>query len=114
MAQRLKVVLADGRAHAEKLLLKDRQGRRCAERLCAMTDDIIQRAVRVRPQASLSVGKSRRKRSGWRSWRPAATAAACMAPGSDIDLLFLLPYKQTAWGESVAEADPLLPVGSWA
>ena len=26
------------------------------------------------------------------------------APGSDIDLLFLLPYKQTAWGESVAEA----------
>ena len=27
-----------------------------------------------------------------------------LAPGSDIDLLFILPYKQTAWGESVAEA----------
>ena len=27
-----------------------------------------------------------------------------LAPGSDIDLLFLLPYKQTAWGESIAEA----------
>ena len=27
-----------------------------------------------------------------------------LAPGSDIDLLFLLPYKQTAWGEFVAEA----------
>ncbi len=26
-----------------------------------------------------------------------------LAPGSDIDLLFILPYKQTAWGESVAE-----------
>src|SRR5207253_11406665 len=26
-----------------------------------------------------------------------------LAAGSDIDLLFLLPYKQTAWGESVAE-----------
>jgi [protein-PII] uridylyltransferase len=26
------------------------------------------------------------------------------APGSDLDLLFLLPYKQTAWGESIAEA----------
>jgi [protein-PII] uridylyltransferase len=26
-----------------------------------------------------------------------------LAPGSDIDLLFLLPYKQTAWGESVVE-----------
>ena len=27
-----------------------------------------------------------------------------LAPGSDIDLLFLFPYKQTAWGESVVEA----------
>ncbi|NWH09156.1 MAG: [protein-PII] uridylyltransferase [Alphaproteobacteria bacterium] len=26
-----------------------------------------------------------------------------LAPGSDIDLLFLFPYKQTPWGESVAE-----------
>src|ERR687888_614715 len=27
-----------------------------------------------------------------------------MAPESDTDLLFILPYKQTAWGEQVAEA----------
>jgi [protein-PII] uridylyltransferase len=27
-----------------------------------------------------------------------------MAPGSDVDLLFLLPYKQNAWTESVVEA----------
>ena len=27
-----------------------------------------------------------------------------LAPGSDVDLLFLLPYKQTAWGESMVEA----------
>lgn len=26
-----------------------------------------------------------------------------LAPGSDIDLLFILPYKQTPWGESVIE-----------
>ena len=26
-----------------------------------------------------------------------------LAPGSDVDLLFLLPFKQTAWGESVVE-----------
>ena len=26
-----------------------------------------------------------------------------LAPGSDVDLLFLLPYKQTPWGESVVE-----------
>ncbi len=28
---------------------------------------------------------------------------SALAPGSDIDLLFLLPWKQTAWGESVVE-----------
>ena len=27
-----------------------------------------------------------------------------MAPYSDVDLLFLTPYKQTAWGESVIES----------
>ena len=26
-----------------------------------------------------------------------------LAPGSDIDLLFILPYKQTPWGEQVTE-----------
>ncbi|KAB8313988.1 bifunctional uridylyltransferase/uridylyl-removing protein, partial [Tolypothrix campylonemoides VB511288] len=26
-----------------------------------------------------------------------------LAPGSDIDLLFILPYKQTPWGEQITE-----------
>ena len=33
VAQRLKVALAEGRKVAEQLLLKDRHGRKCAERL---------------------------------------------------------------------------------
>src|SRR5262249_12484257 len=41
IAQRLKAALADGRAKAEQLLLNDRHGRRCAERLCRMEDEII-------------------------------------------------------------------------
>jgi len=41
LAQRLKAVLAEGRARAEQLLLRDRSGRRCAERLCRMEDEII-------------------------------------------------------------------------
>src|SRR5580700_11564007 len=41
VAQRLKAALADARIVAEQLLLEDRHGRRCAERLCALQDDII-------------------------------------------------------------------------
>ena len=41
VAQKLKVALTDGRAKAERLLLKDRHGRRCAERLCRMEDEVI-------------------------------------------------------------------------
>src|SRR5436190_17820285 len=41
VALRLKVALTAARKQAEDLLLKDRQGRACAERLCFMQDEII-------------------------------------------------------------------------
>ena len=41
VAQRLKAALIEGRRIAEELLLKDRHGRRCAERLCLLQDEII-------------------------------------------------------------------------
>jgi [protein-PII] uridylyltransferase len=103
VAQRLKAALAEGRKVAEKLLLKDRRGRRCAERLCFMEDEIIRVLYefvtrRLYPSDNPSEAE-----------RMAIVATGgygrgLQAPGSDIDLLFLLPYKQTAWGESVAEA----------
>jgi [protein-PII] uridylyltransferase len=103
VAQRLKAGLAGGRARAEQTLLKDRQGRRCAERLCAMQDEIIRIlfefvVTRLYPSENPSEAE-----------RMAVVATGgygrgLLAPGSDIDLLFLLPYKQTAWGEQVAEA----------
>src|ERR1700682_1409008 len=42
VAQRLKAAHADAAVGAEQLLLDDRHGRRCAERLCRLQDDIIQ------------------------------------------------------------------------
>jgi len=103
VAQRLKRALNEGRAKAEQLLLKDRHGRRCAERLCRMEDEIIRvlfdfARKHLYPSQNPSEGE-----------RMAVVATGgygrgLQAPGSDIDLLFLLPYKQTAWGESVAEA----------
>jgi [protein-PII] uridylyltransferase len=103
VAQRMKGVLAAGRADAERHLLKDRQGRRCAERLCAMQDDII----RILFQFVLKHLYPSENPSEAERMAIVATGGygrGLMAPGSDIDLLFLLPYKQTAWGESVAEA----------
>jgi [protein-PII] uridylyltransferase len=100
MAQRLKSSLAEGRAAAEQMLLKDRHGRKCAERLCTMQDDIIRMLFDL-------VGKLYSAASS-DGERMAVVATGgygrgLLAPGSDIDLLFLLPYKQTAWGEQVAE-----------
>src|SRR6478609_9605698 len=103
LAQRLKVALADGRAKAEQLLLKDRHGRRCAERLCRMEDEVIRILFEfARKHLYPSQNPSEAERMA-----VVATGGygrGLQAPGSDIDLLFLLPYKQTAWGESIAEA----------
>jgi [protein-PII] uridylyltransferase len=101
VAQRLKAELAQGRAAAEQMLLKDRHGRACAERICVMQDEIIRLIFDL-------VAKLYRSLTPSDSERMAVVATGgygrgLLAPGSDIDLLFLLPYKQTAWGESVAE-----------
>jgi [protein-PII] uridylyltransferase len=103
IALHLKAALAQGRARAEQLLLKDRHGRRCAERLCRMQDEIIRILFEF---ASRHLYPSRNPSEAERM-AVIATGGygrGLMAPGSDIDLLFLLPYKQTAWGESIAEA----------
>src|SRR5260370_42289970 len=41
MAQLLKAEMMEARAVAQAVLLKDRHGRRCAERLCFVQDEII-------------------------------------------------------------------------
>ncbi|QOZ12845.1 [protein-PII] uridylyltransferase [Bradyrhizobium sp. CCBAU 51765] len=103
MAQLLKAELIAARAAAQAILLKDRHGRRCAERLCHVQDEIIRilysAATRHLYRSPIPSGAER--------MAVVATGGygrGLMAPESDIDLLFILPYKQTAWGEQVAEA----------
>jgi [protein-PII] uridylyltransferase len=103
MAQLLKGELVTARAAAQAALLKDRHGRHCAERLCFVQDEIIRvlfsAATRHLYRSPIPSGAER--------MAVVATGGygrGLMAPESDIDLLFILPYKQTAWGEQVAEA----------
>ena len=103
LAQRLKTALNEGRDKAERLLLKDRHGRRCAERICRMEDEIIGILYDfVRKHLYPSENPSETEHMAIVA--TGGYGRGFQAPGSDIDLLFLLPYKQTAWGESVAEA----------
>jgi [protein-PII] uridylyltransferase len=103
LAQRLKTALLEGRAKAEQLLLKDRHGRACAERLCRLEDEII-RLLFEFARKHLYPSENPSEAEHMAVIATGGYGRGLQAPGSDIDLLFLLPYKQTAWGESIAEA----------
>src|ERR1700719_542727 len=103
VAKLLKAELVAARETAQAVLLKDRHGRRCAERLCFVQDEII----RILFSAATQHLYRSPIPSGAERMAVVATGGygrGLMAPESDIDLLFILPYKQTAWGEQVAEA----------
>jgi len=103
ITQLLKGELAEAREAAQAQLLKDRHGRRCAERLCVVQDEII----RILFNAATKHLYHSPTPSDSERMAVVATGGygrGLMAPESDIDLLFILPYKQTAWGEQVAEA----------
>src|ERR1700758_3769662 len=103
IAQRLKAALMRARAKADQLLLQDRHGRHCAERLCGMHDEIIRILFEFAGQ-KLYPSQVPSEAERMTVVATGGYGRRLLAPGSDIDLLFLLPYKQTAWGESVAEA----------
>src|SRR6266478_1389304 len=98
----LRAALARGRAAIERMLLADRHGRRCAERLCAMQDEIV-RLVFEFAIKHLYAAQNPSEAEHMAIVATGGYGRGVLAAGSDIDLLFLLPYKQTAWGESVAE-----------
>ncbi|MEM9027931.1 MAG: [protein-PII] uridylyltransferase [Pseudomonadota bacterium] len=88
--------------HAEHKLMRDGDGRACAAYLSGVQDEIVSAIhdytaahVYFRPVGSVSESIAIVATGGY--------GRGLLAPGSDIDLLFLLPYKQTPWAESVVE-----------
>lgn len=99
----LKTMLDRGHQEAQEKLLENQNGLVCARHLCEGMDELVRLVhdavvQHLYPAPNPSAGER---------LAVAATGGygrGTLAPGSDVDLLFLLPYKQTAWSESVVEA----------
>jgi [protein-PII] uridylyltransferase len=101
LLDRAREALKTARAQAEADLLATGKGTRCARDLCAAQDEIVNAALTY---ALAHVLPPPPRGNG------ALTIAAVggygrgtLAPGSDLDLLFILPTRQTGWAEKVAE-----------
>ena len=103
VVRRLKELKQQARAEAEALLLRTGDGRACASALATFQDELI-KLIYDYSTTHLYRAQNPSAAEHMAIVATGGYGRGMMAPSSDVDLLFLLPYKQTAWGESIVES----------
>ncbi|MEM8628224.1 MAG: nucleotidyltransferase domain-containing protein, partial [Pseudomonadota bacterium] len=101
--QAAKELRREAYAALEAQLTADRDGRACAIAIAHFYDRLVQALI------GMVTATDYRSSNPSQAENMAVVATGgygrgLMAPHSDIDILFLLPYKLTSWGESIIEA----------
>jgi [protein-PII] uridylyltransferase len=102
MVTKLTRRLEQGSEAARELLESQRDGMSCVRLLSDVMDGVMKALHHAATRHAYPITNPTQ------SERIAVVAVGgygrgTLAPGSDVDVLFLLPHKQTAWGESVIE-----------